>query len=80
MEIKLEVTITIDLEEAYREKQTKDQLTSMITTAIEMGLEETGFCKSCLIASIPKWDVINEYAFGTAVAQIVTLPVTKVVK
>lgn len=61
MELKLDITLVIDEEEALREKQTPQQVTSMITTAIEMALEETGFCRTCLIHLKPKVDINWQY-------------------
>ena len=52
MEIKVEVTVIIDTEEAYKQKQTPDQLMGSIGFAVEQGLAdfvEPGLIRSSTI-------------------------------
>ena len=51
MELKVEVMIIIDREETKGLKP--QQITSMLTNAIELALEGTGVCRSCLITIKP---------------------------
>jgi hypothetical protein len=51
VELKVEITIVIDREET--KGLLPQQVTTMITNAIELGLENTGVCRSCLITIKP---------------------------
>ena len=51
MELKVEITVVIDREET--QGLLPQQVTTMISNAIETGLEGTGVCRSCLITIKP---------------------------
>ncbi len=52
MELRVEVMVVLDREEI--EGRLPQQVTTMLTNAIEQALENTGVCRSCLITVKPK--------------------------